>query len=102
MKKSWEKQENLRLLYYINKVAHGDGRIRWNMLPTMRGRTKKAMQNQWHRELKSNYTWTGQKYIDNSIAKDTFTDVPRKRQNCKQIKQVRTWLWGLYKIETYD
>ena len=100
MRKSWEKEENERLIRRINKAANGRGRIMWKVIPKLRGRSQKAMEIQWHRELKPEYVWNGKKYV----AKKTwaYLDVPRKRVEQKQIKQVRTWLWGLYKVETYD
>lgn len=100
MRKSWEKDENERLIRRINKVADGRGRIMWQTISKLRGRSQKAMEIQWHRELKPQYVWNGKKYVAKKAK--AYRDVPRKRVEQKQIKQVRTWLWGLYKVETYD
>jgi len=100
MRKSWEKEENERLISRINKATDGRGRIMWQTIPKLRGRSQKAMEIQWHRELKPNYVWNGKKYVAEKFK--SYRDVPRKRPEQKQIKQVRTFLWGLYKVEIYD
>lgn len=114
MKRVWEKSESQELIARINKATTKDGRIIWSRMSCLRGRTQKAMEMHWHTKLRHQYNWDGKKYIE--VQSNLFKDVPRKVENKvsaksdaikqidflpKRVKQVRTYLWGMYKVETY-
>lgn len=118
MKRVWEKSESQELVARINKATNTRGRIIWGRMSCLRGRTQKAMEMHWHTKLKHEYDWDGKKYV--AVQSDSFKDVPRKVERNvgekgeksdaskqinflpqKRVKQVRTYLWGLYKVETY-
>lgn len=102
MKRVWEKSESQELVARINKATNRDGRIIWSRMSCLRGRTQKSMEMHWHTKLKREYDWDGKKYVE--AQSDMFKAVPRKVKNVveqKCVKEVRSYLWGLYKVETY-
>lgn len=100
MRKTWDKIENEILLSRINEYSDDKGRIFWKAMPVMRNRTLKAMEVQWHMRLKKYTKYNGTHYVFED--RPAVKVITKRAHKPKQpIKQIRTYLWGMYKIETY-